>query len=47
MSIAPCDNIEQAKHAAPSTRAGLAEVWEVLEVVRCDVAVDGEFTVSG
>jgi len=41
----PCDYVEQSEHTCPSTRASLTEVREVLEVVGCDIAVDGELTV--
>lgn len=44
--VLPGDYVEQAEHACPSTCAGLAEVGEVLEVVGCDVAVDGELAVG-
>ena len=40
----PGDDIEKTKHARPLPCTGLAEVWEVFEIVGCDVAVDGEFT---
>lgn len=43
LGVSPGDYVEKAEHACPSTCAGLAEVGEVLEVVGCDVAVDGEF----
>lgn len=46
MGNVPGDYVEQAKHAAPSACAGLAKVWEVLEVIRGDVTVDGEFAVT-
>jgi hypothetical protein len=44
--LLPGDYVEQAEHTRPSTCAGLAEVGEVLEVVGCDVAVDGELAVD-
>jgi len=44
--VLPGDYVEQAEHTCPSTCAGLAEVGEVLEVVGCDVAVDGELAVG-
>jgi hypothetical protein len=42
VGVLPGDYVEQAEHTCPSTCAGLAEVGKVLEVVCCDVAVDGE-----
>lgn len=41
----PCDYVEQSEHTCPSTCASLAEVREVLEVIGCNIAVDGELTV--
>jgi len=41
----PGNNVEQTEHARPLPCASLAEIREVFEVVRCDVAVDGKFTV--
>lgn len=46
MGILPGDYVEQAKHTRPSTCAGLTEVGEVLQVVGCDVAVDGKLAVD-
>jgi hypothetical protein len=43
MPILPGDYVEQSEHTCPSTCASLAEVAEVLEIIGCDVAVDGEF----
>jgi hypothetical protein len=41
----PGHYVEQAEHTCPSPCASLAEVREVLEVIGCDVAVDGELAV--
>jgi len=41
----PSNDVEQTEHARPLPCARLAEIREVFEVVRCDVAVDGEFAV--
>lgn len=46
MRALPSDYVEQSEHTCPSTCASLAEIGEVLEVVGCDVAVDGELTVA-
>ena len=46
LGVLPGDYVEQAEHTRPSTCASLAEVGEILQVVGCDVAVDGELTVG-
>jgi hypothetical protein len=45
MCIIPGNYVEQSEHTRPLTGTSLAEVGEVLKVVRSDVAVDGELTV--
>jgi hypothetical protein len=45
--ILPGDYVEQSEHTRPLTGTSLAEIREILEVVRSDVAVDGELTVKG
>jgi hypothetical protein len=44
VQIIPGDYIEQSEHTRPLSGTSLAEVGEVLEVVRANVAVDGELT---
>lgn len=40
-------DIQQAEHSCPATGTGLSEVFEVLEIIRAENGIDGEFGAEG
>lgn len=41
------DDVEETEHSCPAARLGLAQVWEVLEVVGSEDGVDGKLAAEG